>query len=59
MIKNKIINILFYVLVFLFGQIYTFYINRIVDKIVFLGVQNRQKWKRNGYLPIFAYKKAR
>ena len=28
---------------FLFGQIYTFYINRIVDKIVFLGVQNRQK----------------
>ena len=25
---------------FLFGQIYTFYINRIVDKIVFLGVQN-------------------
>ena len=28
---------------FSFGQIYTFYINRIVDKIVFLGVQNRQK----------------
>lgn len=58
MIKNKIINILF-AFSFLFGQIYTFYINRIVDKIVFLGVQNRQKWKRNGYLPIFAYKKAR
>ena len=25
------------------GQIYTFYINLIVDKLSFLGVQNRQK----------------